>query len=231
MSRIALLASLLALASACSSSSEGAPPTSEDSGNPADSAFTPTDSSATETAVAEDSATTPVSDSGPCGKREQPCCAGTTCESGLACQTLPSLGPTCLCDTSVCDRFGYVCDGNKEVGCGPTAPGSCYVPIKSRTCPTDQPCNPATGTCGGCDSTDACSTKTDGTFLGCMPYVAQWCRKGTDGCVKTVKESCGIACVGGARQGCCGGEGQMCCSPPGAACSTGLTCTSGTCTK
>jgi len=229
MRRTVLLPIFFFLA-ACSSSSEGTPAVLDD----ASSVETGTDSaSSTETAATESSVETDAvpSDSGPCGKREHPCCGGKTCESGLACQDLPSLGPTCLCDTSLCDRFGYVCDGNKQVGCGPTAPGSCYVPVTTRVCPADSPCDPSTGTCGGCSASDPCSSKADGTFFGCSPYTAEWCRKNSSGCVVTVKESCGIACVGGARNGCCGGEGQMCCSPPGAACVSGLSCTSGTCKK
>ncbi len=170
-------------------------------------------------------------DAGPCGKRDEPCCGGATCESGLKCTSLPGGHLFCLCDTSLCDRFGYVCDGNTQVGCGPTAPGSCYVPITTKACPADSPCDPATGTCGGCDASDPCAGKADGTFLGCKPFVAQWCRKAADGCAKTVDEKCGIACVGGARQGCCGGEGQMCCSPPGAPCIDGLSCKGEACAK
>lgn len=229
MSRFACWLGLLLLGVGCSSSGEDTAPASTSAEDAAiDSASSAPDVA---TAATEDSATMDALDVGPCGKREQPCCGGTTCESGLSCQSIPTLGPTCLCDTSVCDRFGYVCSGNKSIGCGPTAPGSCYVPQVTRECPTDQPCNPATGTCGGCDASDPCSSKSDGTFLGCAPYTAEWCRKGTDGCVKTVRESCGLACVGGARQGCCGGEGQMCCSPPGAACASGLSCVAGTCSK
>lgn len=135
------------------------------------------------------------------------------------------------CPVSVCDHFGYTCDGNKEVACARTPPSTCYYPLKSRECPADKPCNPSTGTCGGCNPSDACTTKADGSFAGCIPYTAQWCRKDVDGCVKTVNEKCGIACVGGAREGCCGGEGQMCCSPPGAACVTGLSCVGAVCAK
>lgn len=227
MSRWASLLGLFFLMSGCSAESPVLDDAAIDS-TPLveDAATTETEDSAT-----TDAATPDAADSGPCGKREQPCCGGATCESGLACQSIPTLGPTCLCDTSVCDRFGYVCSGNKSIGCGPTAPGSCYVPQTTRVCPTDQPCDPATGTCGGCNASDPCSAKADGTFLGCSPYTAEWCRKGEGGCVKTVKESCGIACVGGARQGCCGGEGQMCCSPPGAACASGLSCNSAVCSK
>ncbi|MGZ3422394.1 MAG: hypothetical protein ACXVEE_31305 [Polyangiales bacterium] len=214
---------------ACSSSAENPPETVTDASTAevvVDETSTTSDAPTED--VSSESATT---DTGPCGKRDQPCCSGTTCEKGLACTALPTGDHYCQCDTSLCDRFGYVCDGNTQVGCGPTAPGSCYVPITKKDCPADSPCSPATGTCGGCDAHDDCAGKADGTFLGCLPYTAQWCRKGTDGCSKTVNETCGIACVGGARNGCCGGEGQMCCSPPGAACASGLSCKSEVCAK
>ena len=192
---------LLAL-SACSSST--------------DSTGTPAETADAEADVALDTST--ATDSG-----EQ---SETTTTDGAS-ESAPDDG----CDTTLCDRFGYVCDGNTQVGCGPTAPGSCYVPITKKTCPADAPCTPATGTCGGCDASDLCAGKADGEFLVSAPYTAQWCRKGPDGCPKMEKETCGIACVGGARQGCCGGEGQMCCSPPGAACATGLSCKSEKCAK
>jgi len=172
---------------------------------PADAAVTPTDAAASTETSAPDAATAEDS---------------STADADAG-----------GCPVSVCDHFGYTCDGNKEVACVRSPPSTCYYPLKSRECPADQPCNAATGTCGGCNTSDGCTTKADGSFYGCMPYTAQWCRKDTDGCVKTVNEKCGIACVGGARQGCCGGEGQMCCSPPGAACVTGLACTAGVCAK
>jgi hypothetical protein len=219
-----LWVSVFACAIACSSSAETSPPVD---GNVVETDAVVAETSSPETSVADSSTT----DSGPCGKRDQPCCGGTTCESGVVCTALPTGDKYCLCDTSLCDRFGYVCDGNTSVGCGPTAPGSCYVPQTKKTCPVDQPCNPATGTCGGCNASDLCYGKADGSFLGCAPYTAQWCRKGTDGCMKQVNETCGLSCVGGSRQGCCGGEGQMCCSPPSAACASGLSCAGDKCTK
>lgn len=237
MSRVSALAASLLFTLACSSSTENSTSAVDDVG--ASALDSDVDASATSDVGGSvdvgsdtksgDAAPSEVgdasgSDGGACGKRDQACCGGATCESGLVCG-----GGTCACDTSLCDRFGYVCDGNKQTACGPTAPGSCYVKISARDCPADLPCNPTTGTCGGCDAHDLCAGKADGTFLGCMPYVAQWCRKGADGCVTTVNETCGLSCVGGSRNGCCGGDGQMCCSPPGAACATGLTCTSGTC--
>ncbi|MFT3764455.1 MAG: hypothetical protein QM820_02895 [Minicystis sp.] len=158
----------------------------------------------------------------------QPCCNGQ-CDPGLAC--IKGSGQAlCVCDFNQCPTFSWGCVGNTEVYCHADAPGQCPVPIESHPCPSGMDCDPATGTCGGCDPNDDCFGHADGEFLTCgFGGVSYTCKLDTDGCVKRVAEQCGISCVVGAHTGCCGGQGQMCCSPPGAPCLDGLSCQNGAC--
>lgn len=240
MTRFARAASMSLLATlfACSSASEegssaaDSAPSVEETGSDA----TPADDAVVaDTAKAPDAPSEVGTDTGAaCGKAGQACCAGSTCDKGLGCN---SGSKTCVaCAVNFCVTNGYTngwyCDGSgTNVQCQLDSSTRCPRAYPE-PCPTGVTCSSTTGTCGGCDPADACFRSSDGTRLclsGKGAPTGALCKKQPDGCMKATEvTTCSYMCVAGS--GCCGNTGDRCCKATTPSCKSGLTCSSaGTC--
>ncbi len=159
---------------------------------------------------------------------EDECLKGVCCFHGFG-------DPKCSCVSNPCidngfDEGWHCLPNGQTVRCFEGFDCLTYATGSLEDCPEDQPCEPATGTCGGCDPDNACFAWSEGLQLcASAPGLNEATCGFVDGCLtETNITSCqGMLCVFG--QGCCGGPGEPCCNAVSPSCSAGLACVDDVC--
>jgi hypothetical protein len=159
---------------------------------------------------------------------EQRCLLGTCCvessfDEGVQCDCLSN---ECL-DNGLGEGWHCLPDG-RETTCSEF---NCIKPTTGfpRECDPGITCDPATGTCGGCDPNSECFGREGRTVCASAPGINQATCAVVDGCsVETDVRDCARACVSGT--GCCGTAGEPCCRGMTPSCFDGLVCVADVCT-
>lgn len=168
-----------------------------------------------------------------CGGEGEACCdAKDKCAGDLECLDGGCVDPGDIpCPSNFCEdsglSAGWHCGGDTQYRCT-SLPNGCFGAVLSDTKDCDPgACDPATGTCNGCDPGHVCNG---------APANAKLCDGGghgltcgeADGCPAVIETvTCTNACVAGS--GCCGSAGEPCCAAMGDFCEGGLGCQGGVC--